>query len=46
MTQLEGDTEKYAGGRNVTALARCVADLSVGILSVASVDTQPLYRQR
>jgi hypothetical protein len=46
MTQLEGNTEKYAGGINATALARCVVDRSVGILSVASVDIQSLYRLR
>jgi len=44
MTQLEGNTEKYAGGRNTTALARCVADRTMGILSVTSVDRQSLYR--
>jgi len=46
MTQLGGNTEKQAGGRNATALARCVADRSMGILSVASVDVQSLYRLR
>lgn len=44
MTQLEGNAENYAGGRNATALTRCVADHSMGILSVASIDIQSLYR--